>query len=106
MLSAQSIKIQSIPISINLEELTQVIENAIKKDPTIVIKKLDNVNYENKILSNEQQESINIDTNCLALTVKKDYTLSIAKNAVLKSIRMTFKVAVSTLFLNIAKIFL
>ena len=44
--------------------------------------------------------------NCLALTVQKDYKLSIAKNVFFKSIRSTFKIAFSVFALNLLKLFL
>ena len=46
-----------------------------------------------------------VETNCLALTVRKDYNFAIAKNTVFKTIRMSIKVAISTFVLNIIKLF-
>ena len=40
------------------------------------------------------------ETNCLALTVKKDYNLTIFKNVITATKRMSFKVICSTVFLN------
>lgn len=53
--------------------------------------------------NDEEKESI--ETNCLALTVRKDYNFSIAKNTVFKTIRMSIKVAISTFVLNLIKLF-
>ena len=50
-------------------------------------------------------EKETVETNCLALTVRKDYNFSIAKNTVFKTIRMSIKVAISTFILNLIKIF-
>lgn len=45
-------------------------------------------------------------TNCLALTVKKDYSLSIVKNVVVKTLKNIWRVAVSIFTLNLIKFFL
>lgn len=44
--------------------------------------------------------------NCLALTVKKDYNLSIVKNVVVKAFRNAWKIALSIFTLNLLKFFL
>lgn len=43
--------------------------------------------------------------NCLALTVRKDYNLTIIKNIFTTSGRMSLKIALSTLFLNFLRMF-
>ena len=53
----------------------------------------------------EKDEKETVETNCLALTVRKDYNFAIAKNTVFKTIRMSIKVAISTLVLNVIKLF-
>lgn len=103
-------KVQSSPISIDFNALNSILENTIASNPSVVVNK-EVGNKETLIDKNILQtleEDINKEpeNNCLALTLKKDYSLSIAKNAFIKGIRMSFKVAVSTLFLNIARIFL
>lgn len=50
-------------------------------------------------------EKETVETNCLALTVRKDYNFAIAKNTVFKTIRMSIKVAISTFVLNLIKLF-
>ena len=50
-------------------------------------------------------EKETVETNCLALTVRKDYNYAIAKNTVFKTIRMSIKVAISTFLLNLIKLF-
>lgn len=54
---------------------------------------------------NTTSEKETVETNCLALTVRKDYNFSIAKNTIFKTIRMSIKVAISTFILNLIKIF-
>ena len=57
--------------------------------------------------SNESQ-AVNektAETNCLALTVRKNYNLSIVKNSIFTTLRISWKVALSTLVLNILKLF-
>ena len=67
-------------------------------------------NFEN--ISEPNQESFELDkketveTNCLALTVRKDYNLSIFKNTILTTFRFSWKIAFSTLVLNVLKLFL
>lgn len=46
-----------------------------------------------------------VETNCLALTVRKDYNLSIVKNSIFTTLRLSWKVALSTFVLNILKLF-
>ena len=50
-------------------------------------------------------EKETVETNCLALTVRKDYNYAIAKNTVFKTIRMSTKVAIPTFLLNLIKPF-
>lgn len=45
------------------------------------------------------------ETNCLALTVRKNYNLSIIKNGIFTTLRMSWKVALSTFILNVLKLF-
>ena len=44
-------------------------------------------------------------TNCLALTIQEDHKLVAFKNVFLRSIRMSWKVAVSTITLALIKLF-
>ncbi len=59
---------------------------------------------------NESNNSVDISTedanttNCLALTIQKDHKLIAVKNVFFKSIRMTWKVVVSTITLWIIKL--
>ena len=65
-----------------------------------------NTDLEKSESSNEPTTTSEPTVNCLALTVQKDYKLSIAKNIFFKSIRSTFKVAFSVFALNLLKLFL
>lgn len=47
-----------------------------------------------------------VHSNCLALTVRKDYNLSIVKNSIFTTLRVSWKIAISTFILNILKLFL
>lgn len=64
-----------------------------------------NANDSIQLESHEKEQNKSIETNCLALTVQKDYNFAIAKNTVFKTIRMSIKVAISTLVLNVIKLF-
>lgn len=44
-------------------------------------------------------------SNCLALTVKKDYSISVVKNIFVRTVKGIWKVAVSIFTLNIIKFF-
>ena len=64
---------------------------------------------EEPITNNEDQEVLEkketVETNCLALTVRKNYNISIFKNTVFTTFRVTFKVAVFTFVLNFLSLF-
>ena len=107
MLLSESLKVQNIPILINKDEISNLLDLAITNDPSLGVGKITpTVEDDTNNLDIINSEDDTVETNCLALTVKQDYSLSIAKNAFFKGIRMSFKVAVSTFFLNVAKIFL
>lgn len=55
--------------------------------------------------SDTASEKETVETNCLALTVRKDYNLSIVKNSILTTFRISWKVAISTFILNVLKLF-
>lgn len=72
----------------------------------------ENTNNSNNIIglkenknSKISEKKETIETNCLALTVRKDYNFAIAKNTVFKTIRMSIKVAISTFVLHILRLF-
>lgn len=63
-----------------------------------------NDNIENiELEKNEDNSEV---SNCLALTVQKDYSLSIVKNVVVKTLRSAWKIALSIFTLNFLKFFL
>lgn len=106
MLITKDLNIQNSSIKVDKEEINKIIDLAIERDPSLIIKKINYLEEPEVVPEVIVNSNDNIGTNCLALTVKKDYNLDIAKNAFLKGLRMSFKVAVSTFFLNIARIFL
>ncbi len=63
-------------------------------------------NTSNDTTTEESEQKETAETNCLALTVRKNYNVSIIKNSIFTSLRLSFKVAISTLVLNILKLFL
>lgn len=103
---SESLKIQNSPILIDKDKIINILDNAIENNPSLIVGKTSDINDEPELVPVIDNSEDTVETNCLALTVKKDYSLSIAKNAFFKGIRMSFKVAISTFFLNVAKIFL
>ena len=89
--------LKNVVISNNAENITNIEPNSITSQNNTSISNLSSNEDENKEKT--------VETNCLALTVRKDYNFSIAKNTVFKTIRMSIKVAISTLVLNLIKIF-
>ena len=89
--------LKNVVISNNTENITNIESNSITPQNNSSIFDLSSNGDENK----EKK----VETNCLALTVRKDYNFSITKNTVFKTIRMSVKVAISTLVLNLIKIF-
>lgn len=89
--------LKNVVISNNTENITNIESNSITSQNNTSISNLSSNEDENKEKT--------VETNCLALTVRKDYNFSIAKNTVFKTIRMSVKVAISTLVLNLIKIF-
>lgn len=71
------------------------------------------LNSESNINATEPEHSIETTSpdsndevsNCLSLTVKKDYSLSIVKNIVVRGIKDIWRIAVSFLTLNFLKFF-
>ncbi len=59
----------------------------------------------NALEDSSSSKNETVETNCLALTVRKDYSLSIFKNSIFTSIRMSIKVAFATFILNILNLF-
>lgn len=77
------------------------------KDNLQIEEKVSLDNIENIEESSNETEKQNPEVaNCLALTVKKDYNLSIVKNVVVKAFRNAWKIALSIFTLNFLKFFL
>ena len=64
------------------------------------IEKIDTL--DTSIADNSNSEIVN----SLALTIKKDYSLTIAKNIFIKTLRSTWKIVLSVFTLNFLKFFL
>ena len=62
-------------------------------------------NTSNNTTTEETKKKETAETNCLALTVRKNYNLSIVKNGIFTTLRMSWKVALSTFILNVLKLF-
>lgn len=64
---------------------------------------------EDPLNNSENQEVLEkketVETNCLALTVRKNYNISIFKNTVFTTFRVTCKVTIFTLVLNFLSLF-
>lgn len=69
---------------------------------------LDNVDVADLVQEKSNTQEINSSevVNCLALTVKKDYSLSIVKNVVVKTLKNIWRIAVSIFTLNLLKFFM
>ena len=65
---------------------------------------------EEPIINNEDEEVSEkietVETNCLALTVRKNYNISIFKNTVFTTFRITCKITIFTIVLNFLSLFL
>lgn len=85
--------------------------NNNEKSEVLIETSLENNNISENISESKQEilepiKKETAETNCLALTVRKDYNLSIVKNTILTTFRFSWKIAFSTLVLNILKLFL
>ena len=98
----------------DLKSNNQIIANSIDEDTPQSNNELENISVtldEEEILekldasSSLEDKKETVETNCLALTVRKDYNFAIARNTVFKTIRMSIKVAISTIVLNLIKLF-
>lgn len=105
MLKLDKNNLQDYKFTVDENKLNNILDMAISNDSSLIVSKLPS---EETIAPNilTTQTNSQPGTNVLALTVRENYNLSIAKNAFFKTIRMSLKVAFSTFFLNIARIFL
>ena len=85
----------------NIEFFSSNSKNFLKSGEKILENKQNNYDeiIDYSLLTNNESN------NCLALTIKKDYKLTSLVNVAIRSCRMTFKVLVSYLALNIIKLF-
>lgn len=98
----------------NFEKTLDTIDNVTKVDFEKEAQKDDITNniFNSTISEQELESANNSDTenpevvNCLALTVKKDYSLSIVKNVVVRTFKRIWKVAVSIFTLHLFKFFM
>lgn len=79
----------------------EVIENT--EDSTIEISDFEDNHQSVVALKSTEEETAS--TTCLALTVRKSYNLAIVKNSIFTTLRVSWKVALSTFVLNILKLF-
>ena len=92
---------QQIELNETHMDLENLEETNVNTDSTNIEVSTESDNIENKIADSNSDIS-----NCLALTVKKDYNLVIAKNVVLKTLKSTWKIVLSIFTLNFLKFFL
>lgn len=79
----------------------EVIENT--EDSTIEVS--DSNNTPQSVVALKSTEEETATTTCLALTVRKSYNLAIVKNSIFTTLRVSWKVALTTFVLNILKLF-
>ena len=105
MLNLDKNNLQDYKITIDEDKLNKILDAAILNDSSLIVGKLP---IEEPVIPINETPVVSSkdETNVLALTVRGDYKLSIAKNAFFKTLRMSLKVAFSTFFLNVARIFL
>ena len=99
----EDIEDNAVNIILNNEvNTTEDSNNEVSETEEIV-----NTETEDEIVSTadtENSEDFEV-SNCLALTVKKDYSLSVVKNVVIRTFKGIWKVAISIFTLNIIKFF-
>ena len=95
------------------EEKSEIQDETTESDSNqeIVEEKTEEIENSPETSDKVPSESIDIKTedanttNCLALTIQEDHKLVALKNVFLRSIRMSWKVAVSTITLALLKLF-
>lgn len=98
-----------------IEKTDNALENNFDLKSNLEIIKEDNIDttnnteqditIDNSVIDENSEKEEAIEPNCLVLTVRKDYNLSIIKNSFLTTLRVSWKVALSTFVLNILKLF-
>lgn len=87
----------------NISENNEI-QNTENASESAEIQSIENI-LENTEIQNTENIIENNTSNCFALTIKEDYKLTSKTNRIMRSLRMSFKVFVSTLTLNIIKFF-
>ena len=87
--------------------VTNVEDTCVLSKETSEIEENFDLDSNSDISSDDNMDTENEDnhSNCLALTVRKDYNLSIVKNSIFTTLRVSWKIAISTFILNILKLF-
>lgn len=88
------------------ENINQILEEPVRLETEEKLVTPDTTE-ESVVLETENVENNDDipEPNCLALTVRKDYNLTVAKNIFTTSWRMSLKIALSTLALNFLRMF-
>ena len=101
----------------NIEYKSLTIENNIldeekKLQENYELNTIDAEDSKNLIINENDEKNINDktsnfeETNCLALTVRKDYGLFLFKNGVVKTFKVSCKIIFCTVFLNLLTLLL
>lgn len=99
MLNLDKNNLQDYKITIDEDKLNKILDTAISNDSSLIVGKLP---IEEPIIPLVETPAINNQdgTNVLALTVRP------AKESLLNGLRISLKVAVSTFFIQLARIFI
>ena len=99
MLNLDKNNLEDYKITIDENKLNKILDNAISNDSSLIVGKLP---IEEPIMpiNNSPIISNQDDTSVLALTVRP------VKKSLLNGLRVSFKVAVSTFFIQLARIFI
>ena len=99
MLNLDNNNLQDYKITIDENKLNKILDNAISNDSSLIVGKLP---MEEPVIpiNNSPIISNQDDTSVLALTVRP------VKKSLLNGLRVSFKVAVSTFFIQLARIFI
>lgn len=92
------------------ESSNNVLDRTIDNFSESITDKINNdnikINEDNQLKGNTSSSEDPEVANCLALTVKKDYNLTIVKNVFIRTLKNTWRIALSIFTLNILKFFL
>lgn len=81
-------------------------QNSTQEVSTSTLDNVDAIDVVSQEESSTDENNSSEVVNCLALTVKKDYSLSIVKNVVVRTLKNIWRVAVSIFTLNLLKFFM